>query len=260
MKNLLYLLTLFLFACGSSDDSSEAESNFSIELTPSDGNEVAIDQIFSIEVNANEDLKYIWPSFDNFTSSGYGSSSGTPHTLYYALDDLGEKTISVRAKNEKEEVSEKQIVVNVVRGQAIKITGLQLISFQNIHGTFDPEYAETDPNRLADLAFAFSKHQIGNGMTPDYGIRLWYRSAILENQGNLTWDISPENLYMKPDQHLYFSLGEVDGELEAANLLGGSVPYKELSFAAYLATKPSSISYSFPEIGLEFTLFIEWPN
>lgn len=84
---------------------------------------------------------------------GFGSSL----VLYFNFDTPGQKTIRVWALNNQNDTSEKQVVVNVTRGNAVKITGMKVVSFYNINQTWDSEYDVNNPNRLADVIFVFSK-------------------------------------------------------------------------------------------------------
>ena len=170
MKCLIYLtLVSFLMAsCSSESNENENSNTFSIALTPSATN-VVIDQSFTINVGANEEIKELWVSTDNFATGGYAQRQfGTIYTLNFNFDTLCQKTISVRAKNQDNLVSEKQVIVTVSRGNALKINGVQVISFYGINTTYDPEFPATNPNHLADLRFGLSKNKLGNPVDTIY--------------------------------------------------------------------------------------------
>lgn len=256
---LLVTLTILMINC-SSDNSENNSSTFEINLSPS-ATSVVIDQAFTITVNANEEIKEMWVSTDNFATGGYSLRSfGNNYTLNFNFDTLGSKTIAVRAKNQNNVVSEKQVIIAVTRGNAIKINGLQVVSFNGINTTFDPEYPTTNPNHLADLRFGFSKIKLGNPLDNNYSSVLWYLSSVIENQGLMTWDCSSANLYLNPNASLKFGLADIDNGIAGADLLNGPPDYREINFSNYLVTKPTTITYSFPEINLEFKLFVEWAN
>lgn len=59
---------------------------------------------------------------------------------------------------------------------------------------------------------------------------------------------------------LKFGLAEMDGEIAGADLMNGPPDYRDISFSNYLTTKPTTITYSFPDINVEFKLFVEWAN
>ena len=112
MKKNIFIILIFQLFIGCSSDDSSSKSTFSVDIVPSATN-VVIDQAFSITINANESMKYLWISTDNFATGEYAIQNfGTSFTLNLNFDTLGQKTISVRAKNQNNEVSEKQIVIN----------------------------------------------------------------------------------------------------------------------------------------------------
>jgi hypothetical protein len=256
---LLVMLAILMINC-SSDNSENDSSTFEINLVPSTTG-VVIDQAFTVEINANEEVKEMWVSTDSFDSGGYAQRQfGTSYVLNFNFDTLGQKTISVRARNQNNVVSEKQVVITVSRGNAIKINGVQVISFYGINTTYDPEFPATNPNHLADLRFGLSKNKLGNPLDNIYGPTYWYLSSVIENQGNMTWDCSNDNLYLNPNAPLKFGLVDIDNGIAGADLLNGPPDYREISFSNYLITKPTTITYTFPEINLEFKVFVEWAN
>lgn len=258
---LLIILSLLMTNCSSDENNNDVNTNtFAITLVPSLTN-VVIDQPFAVTVNANESISQMWVSYNNFATGGYAVQNfGNNFTCNFNFDTLGQKTISVRAKNQNNVLSEKQIIVNVTRGNAIKINGLQVISFSGIDTTFDNEFPTSNPNHLADLRFGFAKNKIGNSFNNNYSFVSWYVSSVIENQGTMTWDCSNSNLYINPNATLRFGLADIDNGIAGADLLNGPPDYREINFSNFLVTKPTTITYSFPEINLEFKLFIEWAN
>lgn len=263
MKKIFLILVLSFVITNCSSDSNENdnyENSFSITLTASPTN-VAIDQAFTITVSAAEEIKELWVSTDNFITGGYSQRQfGTSYILNFNFDTLGQKTISVRAKNQNNVVSEKQVIISVSRGNALKINGLQVISFYGINTTYDPEFPATNPNHLADLRFGFSKIKLGNPLDNNYSSSLWYLSSLIENQGSMTWNCSNDNLYLSPNATLKFGLADIDNGIAGADLLNGPPDYRELSFSNYLVTKPTTLTYTYADINLEFKLFVEWAN
>ncbi len=261
MKKILYLIPLLLCMCTTSkDENNTPASTFSFDLTPSVISAV-IGQTFTITVNANETINTMWVSQDNFATGGFASRTfGTSFPLYFNFDTLGVKTIWVRSTNSKNEVSQKQITINIARGNAIKIIGLQVITFDGINTSWDPEFSITDPNRLADLKFGFVKGLLGNPMNNSSSSNLWYVSPTIQNQGNMTWSMANENLFIDPTKTFEFALSDDDGYPVAQNLLPGVFDTKTIGFSNYLVTKPTTITYTFPDVNLEFKLFVEWAN
>lgn len=262
MKNLLIISVFCLSLLGCTSDNSpttpDRVSTFNIELAPSTVN-TTIEETFSITVNANEKLELLGTSSDNlevksFSNLGFGSSV----VLYFNFDTPGQKTIRVRALNSQNDISEKQVIVNVTRGNTIKITGMKVVSFYNINQTWDSEYSVNDPNRLADVVFGFAKLKINNQFQNGYNMQRWFVSNVKENQGDLNWDLTNDELYIKSDKKLRVSLVDKDGDI-VQDLLHALPDYKEISFTDYLVSKPNTITYSFPDINLQFILTVEWP-
>lgn len=259
-KNTLFLLPLFLWMCSSEkEDNSTSSFDFMLNSTV---NSVVIDQQFKITVVATEPIKDIEMSTDNFatfSSTGTNGDNDLSKDLYFNFDTLGSKTISIRVRSNNDTIITKSISITIVRGQAIKIIGLQLISFHNINQTWDPEFNSIDSNRLADLQFVLSKVKLNNFYTESYGYDLWHRSSQILNQGNMTWNLTDVNLYLNPLYTLKFGLADVDNGGLVQDLMQGPPYDKSLSFTDYLVSKPSILTYFFPEINLEFKLFVEWP-
>ncbi|WP_415060163.1 hypothetical protein [Flavobacterium sp.] len=262
MKKTIYLLlvSFFMINCSSESNDNENSISFSINLTPSATN-VDVDQAFTINVSTTEEIKELWVSTDNFATGGYAQRQfGTSYTLNFNFDSLGQKTISVRAKNQNNVVSEKQVVISVLRGNALKINGVQVISFYGINTTYDPEFGLNDSNRLADLKFGFAKNKLVDRFLGTYNWLSWYNSTEIENQGNMTWQLNDANLFIHPNNTLRFTLAEMDGQIAGADLLNGPPEFREISFSSFISTKPSVISYTFPEIDLDIKVLVEWVN
>jgi hypothetical protein len=262
MKSTLSLIALLFLMINCSSDSTvnENTNTFSITLAPSATN-VVIDQAFTISVSATEDIQEMRVSTDNFVTSSYANMQfGTSYVLNFNFDKIGQKSITVRAKNQNNVVSEKQIVVNVTRGNALKILGVQVVSFYGINTVYDPEFPASNPESLADLKFGFAKTSLDSFLGNNYVWKNWYRSTVIPNQGSMTWDCSSANLYIDAARNFRFGLAEMDNEIAGADLLNGPPDYREINFSNFVATKPTTITYTFPEINLEFKVFVEWAN
>lgn len=261
---ILFSSIIFSISCSKDDTINNLtlpiQTSFTIQLTPS-LTTVSVDQAFTIGVNANENIKAMWVSLDNFATGGYAVQNfGINFTLNFNFDILGQKTISIRCKNSNNQITEKKIIINVVRGGAIKITGLEVVSFYNINGTYDPEFPNTNPNHLADLQFGFAKSKIGSYLENNYSFSSWYLSSVIENQGTMIWNTNSANLYINPNNSLRFGLVDIDNGIAGADLLNGPPDYRTISFSSYIATKPNVITYTYPEINLEIKLNVEWAN
>lgn len=260
MEKSIFIISIILLFIGCSSHDNSSKSTFSIDLVPSATN-VVLDQSLTITINANESMKYLWISTDNFATGDYAIQNfGTSFSLNLNFDTLGQKTISVRAKNQNNEVSEKQIVINVTRGNAIKILGVQVVSFYGINTVYDLEFPASNPESLADLKFGFAKASLDSYISNVYSWRNWYQSTVISNQGTMTWDCSNANLYIDTSKYLRFGLADIDNGIAGADLLNGPPDYREINFSNFVTTKPTTITYSFPEINLEFKVFVEWAN
>jgi hypothetical protein len=260
-KHILITLAIILSACNSSDDTGGPNNNSNLSLTVTASTSSAIiDEMIMVSVSADEAISSIEVSTDNFvTNYNQQSNFGTNTLLYLSFDTLGNKTISVRAKNTNGDEATKTLNVNISRGNAIKIEQLQVVSFYDINNTWDPEFGDTDTNRLADVKFALLKPKV-NVFNNSVNISNWYESSIKQNQGDLTWDLSSANLYLNPNLSLRLGLGDDDGNGVGQDLLLGPPFDREITFEEYIATKPNTITLSDPSINLEIELTLNWPQ
>ena len=261
MKIFPLILNLILLVSCSSNDIVESDNNFEVTLIATTTT-VAIDEPYSINVTAPENIKTIGVSLDNFVTT-IGNSSlnfGNSTTLNFNFDTLGQKTISIKAINENNRVSIKQLNVTVIRGNAIKITGVKVVSFYNINTTWDPEYAASNTNRLADVFFSFIKNSLNTPYNITNSYKNWYKSTVKTNQGDLLWDLSDKNIYCKPSTVLRFGLTDEDDPPLGQDLLNGFPDYREINFNDYSVAKPSIITYTNPNINLQIQFTVDWVN
>ncbi|NMH89891.1 hypothetical protein [Flavivirga algicola] len=264
-ETILVTMFVILSACSSSDDSNKPNdnnSNFLIELTGKATN--VIDETIAVDIKGNENIMTLQASLDDFqttlldrtiTPLGFGSST----TLYFSFDNVGEKTIYIKAINNKGDETLKSFTTNVTRGGAVKINSVKVISFSNINGTWDSEFSNNDVNRLADLLFNLQKPEVG--ITENtFGFQNWFKSEIKENQGDLTWDVSSENLYLDPQFSLRFSMGDDDGGGIAQDIMLGPPFEREITFQEHIGSKPNTITLKVDDIDLEVQFALEWPN
>ena len=260
MKKLLLLLPLIFCMCSKSENEVPA-TTFAISLTPSVNN-VIVDEEFTIMVTANEPMKAIGVSVENDGSSGgqMQADFGTSRNFFFGFKTIGQKNISVKATSASGITIVKNITINVARGNAVKITKLQITSFENINATWDPEFAPTNPNSLADVYFGLYTLQRNNYYFEDQRLDSeWYKSNIKENQGDLIWDLSSSNLYITPNKEIKFGLADKDVDL-GQSLIPNLPDYRIITLYNYMTTKPTTIIYSWPEVNLSFILTVEWPN
>lgn len=260
MKKLIYLLPFIFITCTSSEDDDENinQSNFSVDYQISTSN-VLIDETFSINFTSNVPMTNIQTSTDNFISYKVCNVNNLlTKEIYFNYDTPGLKTFQVRVINSNNENVTKTFSIQVNRGNAVKINGLQVTTFNNINQTWDPEFSNTDPNRLADLQFSFVKFKL-SGICSTNGINdLWFLSNTIQNQGTMSWDLSSANLYCDPNRNIGFGLIDVDNGNIVQDLIG-SLPSKTFSFSSYTATKPNVITFNYPDVNLSFNVSLDWP-
>ena len=123
--------------------------------------------------------------------------------------------------------------------------------------TWDPEFSNTDPNRLADVSFSLSKPHIDLFSGQRFKA-LWYKSTVKENQGDLNWNLSQENLYVNPNALIHFGLADDDGGGVGQDLLLGPPFEKDINLSQYSNTQPSNITLEDSSINLEVSFGLEW--
>ncbi len=267
-KIFLILSSTLVLSCSSDDSSSTATTptnntptpeSYEITVTPS-GTTVAVDETFTVDVSSDDALKFVMYSYDNFASQNseyFGDTNDVQLQFSYA--ELGTKTLYIKAMNMDNEVSTiKTVSVTVVRGNALKITGIEVVSFYGMGTSWDSEYPDTDPNRLADVAVGFAKKEITNPFTGFSANRPWFVSDINYNEQSLTWDFSADSYYVQPNKTVLMEVVDDDGGVVEA-LMPIPVGYT-IDFTPYLDTKPTSMTFSYPSYELEFIMTVEWAD
>lgn len=271
MKNIyIVFLAIFIISC-SSDSNEISDTNetpdviitpFSINVSTSNKT-VNVDQDVVVNITCEDNLKGIGYSFDNFNTSSTsfpGQGFGTSAKLNFRFGNIGEKTIFFKGvKNDDSSSEIKSITFNVVKGNNVRITALKINSFDRINGSWDPEYAETDSNRLADVGFGITKINFSNPFEGTKRQYSWYISEVKQNQGDLNWNLESANLYLDPNLPVLFSLADVD-EYPLGQDLTMTSSGLSFSLKQYVETKPKTVTVSFPDNKLEFVLQLEWPN
>ena len=264
-KNLLVLCTLALsFAC--STDSPNVElplptQNFQVSLTPS-VNEVFVDVPFTVKVEGNEGIFDISRIKENRVESITSLLPGVALADESLLINLGFSfTGTEKVVLEFTSISGKKFTktldFDVKRGNSVKITGFKINSFHNMNGTWDPEYADTDINRLADIQFGFRKlrHHHITHLSPS--MSTWFLSPVYPNEQQLEFDLSQNGLFISEDYTLGIGLIDVESDGTVQDL---TMRYDELKidFREFKQSKPSEINLSSEEYGYDITLQLEW--
>ena len=267
---LLFLGSVSLLV--SSSCTSDSQSDYEEEIIESVEFKISIektvfsvDEIVSLDVVSEEIMKnvcVVLNNSDSLRNCQLGLTNegvGTTKTINMSFIAPGDQIIAVQVENLDGAITEKQLEISVVTDNSLAIKVVRLTSFKNINESWDPEFPDTDENRLADLKFVFRKKAVGisfdgyeNYFAPGH------LSDVLENQGNLEWNLSDEPMYLKPDRELFFSLVDVDGDLQIQDILQG--PPSEISFplGEFQEEKPAVITLERPELELSLELEVEW--
>lgn len=264
MKKIISILvTVLIISCTSdAEKGNDTTASFVINAT-TNNNTVTVDQNLTLTITSPENLKGIGLSNDNFVTSSFvypSTGIGKNLILNYRFTNVGEKTLYFKGVKEDNTTSEiESITFNVVKGNSVKILNLKINAFDRMNTSWDPEYSNTDPNRLADVCFGITKLNFNSPFESTLNQKFWYKSEVKENQGDLTWDLSNLNLYLNPDNSFNFELVDIDNNNVAQDLTK-SPPYIQFSLASYKETKPNTVTLTYPDNNLEFTLKLEWPN
>jgi hypothetical protein len=260
---LIWVLTL-CFSC--SPDSAieqlpEVEENFSVNLTPS-VTEVTVDMPFEVKVQSNEAIYEITRIFENGSQSITAAMPGTSLdeqnlNLHFQFGYLGNEEVKLEFTSISGKRTTKTLNFNVARGNAVKVIGFRVNSFYNMNGNWDEEYAEDDPNRLADIIFSFNKLKNIHFSKATVDMRLWYLSPIYPNLQQLEWDLSQKELYISERSTIEFGIGDDDGNGVGQDLARSS---QELIIRLkdYRDTKPTEINLSNEEYGYNVSFQLEW--
>lgn len=259
----LVFLTI-LFSCSADTENEEiVNEKISMEIDIST-EKFEIDKLISFTVKSNQNIREICISFDNWKSSSCklafnGENIGKSMVINLSRDKIGQNTIYVSIENEKFEKIEKQIQVEIIKGESVKINAIKLISFKNMNGSWDTEYSNTDINRLADLKFGLQKDYIQTSFDEiKYSRKTWFISDVLQNQGNLNWNLANQGLYINPNLKFTFGLGDDDGNGIGQDLLLGPPFALELNLKGYIQNKPNIVTLKKADIELEVEFELEW--
>ncbi len=259
MKKLFLLATAIftLLSCSKDGEGTVADEGTVINLSTAT-NTVVVDDLVTVQLTSSKPMKFIQVSSDNINFINASGLDATSRTLYFTFDKIGSQTKYIRITDENYKIVTKSITFNVIRNNTIRIKGVIVNSFYNINQTWDPEFSATDPNRLADVYVAFGKPQLEFFSTNNIIYKSWYYSAIKENQGDLTWDLTNESLYFRQNSIIQFSLADLDSQNAINPLIPNSDRLVYLDFTTYIATKPSTITFDFPLDQLQFILTVDW--
>lgn len=99
---------------------------------------------------------------------------------------------------------------------------------------------------MADVFFLLRKPRLSNYSTGAYSVQGWFRSAVKENQVDLTWDVSSENLYINTQSTIWFSLADDDRNGNVDDRMLGPPFERPLYLVQYNLDQPNTITLSSP--------------
>ena len=190
MKNLLKiaLITISLISCGDNNDDSPTQTQTPYEVTLTAAtSEIAIDETIELTAITNSSFKTLSISKDGGATFPISQTTtfNNPINLYVAFNTPGEKHVVLRATNNEGQTTESSVFINVIKGNAVKLESLQLISFHNMSGTWDDEFPTSNPNHLADPFFVIFKNVIDQYDGTIVGKKNIFRSQTRMNETNL---------------------------------------------------------------------------
>ena len=221
--------------------------------------QVSVDQVVTLKVSTDRPLQEIsritgnavisWLAFD-------GESLPRSFEVHFRFPNPGTQTLDLEFRFTDQTKLPKQLQFEVTRGNSVQLTGVEVNSFRNIHESWDPEFGDTDPQRLADVEFVLEKLHLTQWREKTLTPRRWYKSAIKENQGDLSWDLSEENLFLDPNGPFFFAMGDNDGNNLGQDLMEA---LKEVRLRDYMDSRPESISVVDEASNLDVTFHLDWP-
>lgn len=264
MKKIIFIVLVFCIACSPSENSENTEDAFNVSITQ-DATTVVIDQMVTFKATVSEPINTISFSTDGgATFAGeYSTTFGNTANLYLDFDTVGTKSIVFRIKNSNGDIVDSPLTVKVDKGNAIQLQSLQLNSFFNKGNTWDAEFGDTDPKRLADVIFGILKPKLdvfkGTRSNTPNSSWVWYKSETRENEVNLNWDLQNEALFINIDQLIpWIAFVDDDGGGIAQDLMMGPPYERVIPITDFLDTKPNSILVKETDINLEYELGIGW--
>ncbi len=263
-KIILLWLLVICFSCSPDSQNEEVpkiETTFNVSFKTSES-QILVDVPFQIQVESNEPIYEITRITNNGNQGIVAAMPGTALEDQFLILNLQFETLgNQEAKFEFISINGKKAYktfnFEVVHGSAVKLIGFKINSFYNINGTWDAEYAEDDPNRLADIIFSFQKLNIPHFSDPKQSLRHWYLSPVYPNQQQLEWDLSLEQLYISDRSIFEIGVGDDDGN-GIGDDLTRSFRGMNIRLNDYRDSKPAEINIRSEEYGIDVSVQLEW--
>lgn len=263
--NKLYSIFCLLFlsiSCSPESDPApkETPTSLNVQLSPSTLTP-QVDEMAVVEVESDNPLrevKWIGEGFTQSISAFDSGSLGSSLEVYFQFPRLGIFPVNLELTGTNGKVVQKQVTFDVRRGNSVQITGIEVHNFYNKGKTWDPEFAQDNPGRLADLVFGLEKRMGVSFGKPQSFNGTWHISEIHENESSFTWDLSEENLYLDPRAPFHFGLADADeGNIGQDLML--EYPSGAIDLRPNMEEKPASLNLDVESTGLKVTFYIDWP-
>ncbi|MFC4634085.1 hypothetical protein ACFO3O_09215 [Dokdonia ponticola] len=271
-KTLLYFVLLAFFSCSSTDEEPVVMNNNDDEtpIVPnvsliSDIGSIVIDEEVMVMLSSNLPIETVEVSSNNFeTSSIFNLAGNTEREICISFREIGNNNVSTRTQFTSGETIVSSLNFNVSIGTPVKINGIRVYSFFNINETWDNEYNEGDPNRLADVLVLLGKedcsYQGGNAS-------ILHLTSIVENVSEeLFWDLSSLNIYVGIDKEVRIDVldddpGVVnyDEGIFVSVIEDGTNNVPVFNVSDYSSERPESIRFTEnQENGYDIEIYLEW--
>ena len=255
------MLTFLLASCSSDPNSPNEETpvKFEVELTPS-SLLLDVDETAVVSFESDTPLSEVTWVREN-SSTSYSASDGETIEeniqLYFQFSFPGTYPVHLEFKDLNGKVLEKELSFEVVPGNTVKISAIEVVNFYDQGNAWDPETAGED--QLADLIFALEKAHQQGFIKDELRKTIWFISEVHENESSLSWDLSAEDLYINPIFGFDFSLGDVDEGGMSQNLLVDRFSYK-IELREKMETRPETVELIDEAVDLHIIFHLEWPQ
>ena len=262
------ILVLFLFfEISCSSDSSENETvpeTFENEFALSidlDRTVFGVDERILINASSPETLTRGCIITENGFDIDKCLAGALDRQFYVNLSfqDTGSKTITIEAQTPDLRVAriERQIEIDSFTN-SVRISKITVNKYPNMGLTNDPEFSDSDPERLADLVFRINKRHViidvTDEPTPRYNFVDLPDTSVIENESSFEWNFEGNEMRFNRDNALFFELFDFDGGQNLDQVLGNVV----VLFWNYADEKPSQINVDNFGGSIDVTFDLEW--